>query len=101
MNLPDTVLHNVAYCNKMIWYAIKEKIMSSVAIRLSKEFINQAEKYAKINMRTVPKQIEYWAMLGRCAEDNPDLSLDVIKDCLLAQEEVKQGQISAFEFRNE
>lgn len=75
--------------------------MSSVAIRLSKEFINQAEKYAKINMRTVSKQIEYWAMLGRCAEDNPDLSLDVIKDCLLAQEEVKQGQISAFEFRNE
>lgn len=75
--------------------------MTSIAIRLPEELINQAEKYAHINMRTVPKQIEYWAMLGRCAEDNPDLSLDFIKNCLLAQEEIKQNQISAFEFRNE
>lgn len=75
--------------------------MSSVAIRLPKELINQAEKYANINMRTVPKQIEYWAMLGRCAEDNPDLSLEFIKDCLLAKDEINQRQISVFEFRNE
>lgn len=75
--------------------------MTTVAIRLPKALISQAEKYAHINMRTVPKQIEYWALLGRCAEDNPDLSLEFIKDCLLAQEEIKQGQISAFEFRNE
>lgn len=75
--------------------------MASVAIRLPKELISQAEKYAAVNMRTIPKQIEYWAMLGRCAEDNPDLSLEFIKDCLLAQEEIKQEQISSFEFRNE
>lgn len=75
--------------------------MASVAIRLPKELIHQAEKYASINMRTVPKQIEYWAMLGHCAEDNPDLSLEFIKDCLLAQEEIKQEQISVFTFRNE
>lgn len=74
--------------------------MASVAIRLPEELINQAEKYANINMRTVPKQIEYWAMLGRCAEDDPDLSLEFIKDCLLAQEEIKQEQISSFEFFN-
>lgn len=75
--------------------------MASIAIRLPEELISQAEKYAAVNMRTIPKQIEYWAILGRCAEDNPDLSLEFIKDCLLAQEEIKQGQISAFEFRNE
>ncbi len=75
--------------------------MSSVAIRLPKELISQAEKYAHINMRTVPKQIEYWAMLGHCAEDNPDLSLEFIKDCLLAKKEISQEQISPFEFRNE
>lgn len=75
--------------------------MANKTIRLSNKLIKQAEKYAHINMRTVPKQIEYWAMLGRCAEDNPDLSLEFIKDCLLAQEEIKQEQISAFEFRDE
>ncbi len=37
--------------------------MSSVAIRLSKEFINQAEKYAKINMRTVPSKLN----IGLCS----------------------------------
>lgn len=75
--------------------------MANKTIRLSNKLIKQAEKYAHINMRTVPKQIEYWAMLGRCAEDNPDLSLEFIKDCLLAQEEMKQGQVSVFAFCKE
>lgn len=56
--------------------------MANVTIRLPEELINQAEKYANINMRTVPKQIEYWALSGGCAEDNPDFSLEFIKYCL-------------------
>lgn len=75
--------------------------MANVTIRLPQQLVNQAKKYASVNMRTVPEQIEYWALVGRCAEDNPDLSLEFIKDCLLAQEEREQGQISAFAFRNE
>lgn len=75
--------------------------MANVTIRLPQQLVNQAKKYASVNMRTVPEQIEYWALVGRCAEDNPDLSLEFIKDCLLAQEEREQGQISAFAFRSE
>lgn len=75
--------------------------MANVTIRLPQQLVNQAKKYASVNMRTVQEQIEYWALVGRCAEDNPDLSLEFIKDCLLAQEEREQGQISAFAFRNE
>lgn len=75
--------------------------MNTIAIRLPAWLVKQATHYADVNLRTVPKQIEYWAMLGRCAEDNPDLPLDFIKECLLAKEEVKQGEVSAFEFMDE
>ena len=75
--------------------------MSTIAIRLPSNLIEQATKYASINLRTVPKQIEYWAMLGRCAEDNPDLPLEFIKECLLANEDINQGNVSEFKFRSD
>ncbi len=75
--------------------------MSTIAIRLPSNLIEQATKYASVNLRTVPKQIEYWAMLGRCAEDNPDLPLEFIKECLLANEDINQGNVSEFKFRSD
>ena len=72
---------------------------STVAIRLSDTLIQAATNYANINFRTVPKQIEYWAVLGRCAEDNPDLPLGFIKECLLAKEEIRQGKTTEFTFK--
>ena len=75
--------------------------MSTIAIRLPSNLIEQATKYASINLRTVPKQIEYGAMLGRCAEDNPDLPLEFIKECLLANEDINQGNVSEFKFRSD
>lgn len=75
--------------------------MNTIAIRLPKGLIAQATHYAEVNLRTVPKQIEYWATLGRCAEDNPDLPLEFIKECLLAKEELKAGEVSDFKFRVE
>jgi len=73
--------------------------MSSIAIRLPVSFVETAKQYADINLRSVPKQIEYWAMLGRCAEDNPDLPLEFIKTCLLAKEDIRQGKVEPFTFR--
>lgn len=75
--------------------------MNTIAVRLPISLIQEAERYAGVNLRTIPKQIEYWARLGRCAEDNPDLPLEFIKECLLAKEEVKSSDLSDFEFRNE
>lgn len=73
--------------------------MSTIAIRLPSSLIKDAEKYASLTLRTTPKQIEYWARLGRCAEDNPDLSLDFIKDCMLGLEDIENNRITPFEFR--
>lgn len=75
--------------------------MNTIAIRLSEDLIKEATRYANVNLRSTPKQIEYWAKLGRCAEDNPDLPLGFIKECLLAKEEAKLGDTTTFEFRGE
>lgn len=71
----------------------------SVAIRLPEDVVAEAQKYAKLNLRTVPKQIEYWYRLGKLAEENPDLPLTFIKDALEGKQEVDRGETSAFEFR--
>lgn len=75
--------------------------MNTIAVRLPISLIQEAEHYASVNLRTIPKQIEYWARLGRCAEDNPDLPLEFIKECLLAKEEVKSSDLNDFEFKGE
>lgn len=51
-------------------------------VNLSDELVNQAKRYAKIESRSVPKQIEYWARIGRAARDNPDLPVPFIMDML-------------------
>ena len=73
--------------------------MSSSAIRLSDELMEEAVAYAPENSRSVPKQIEHWAKIGKIAEENPDLPYDVIKDALAAKREMESGDVSVFEFR--
>jgi len=46
----------------------------------------------------VPKQIEYWARLGKVVEENPDLPLEFIQDTLLGLEEAKAGQLAEYKF---
>lgn len=75
------------------------KIMNT-AVRLSESLIEIAKKYASNNLRSIPKQIEYWSMLGRIAEDNPDLPMSFIKEVLMGLNEIESGNISEFEFRN-
>lgn len=69
----------------------------SMAVRLSDSLIEEAQKYAVVNFRTVPKQIEYWSQIGRIAEENPELSIDFIKQILLGLEE----KAVPFTFREE
>ena len=48
--------------------------------------------------RSVPKQIEYWARIGKADLDNPDLRLRMIQDMMLSLEEAKAGQVTAYKF---
>ena len=67
-------------------------------VNLSDEFVNEAKRYAKIESRSVPKQIEYWARIGRAARDNPDLPIDFIEDLLIAKAEMEAGELREFKF---
>jgi hypothetical protein len=70
----------------------------AVAVRLPEEIVRDAQKYASLSLRSVPKQIEYWYRLGKIADENPDLPLDFIKGTLEGKMEMDRGEVSAFSF---
>lgn len=64
----------------------------SVNVKLSENLVAQAKRYAQIQHRSLPKQIEYWSQIGRIAEENPDLPFTMIRDILLADQEESVGE---------
>ena len=70
----------------------------SNAVKISEELLNSAKLYAKVQHRSIAKQIEYWAEIGKIAEDNPDLPLTFIQDILQGREEIKQGLSTPYIF---
>jgi hypothetical protein len=70
----------------------------STAIKLDSALVETARIYAQAAHRSTPKQIEYWATLGRIAEQNPDLSYDFILGLLQARAQVKAGDASEYSF---
>ncbi len=64
----------------------------SVNVKLSEDLVNQAKRYAQIQHRSVPKQIEYWSQIGKIAEENPDLPFTMIRDILIADQEEAVGE---------
>ncbi len=57
------------------------------AIQVNDELYNEAKMHAKAEHRTVSGQIEFWALMGRTALDNPDLPIDFVRDLLIAKAE--------------
>jgi hypothetical protein len=57
-----------------------------------KFLVDQAKRYAQIQHRSVPKQIEYWSQIGKIAEENPDLPFAMIRDILIADQEEVVGE---------
>jgi len=70
----------------------------SIAIKLSDVLIQEAKPYAQAMHRSVPKQIEYWARLGKVAEENPDLPINMLQDMLVSIEEAKFGNLNEYQF---
>jgi hypothetical protein len=70
----------------------------SRAIKLSGDIIAEANKYAAVYSRSVPKQIEHWAKIGRIAEENPDLPYNFIRDILVSLEETKTEKPTPYQF---
>ena len=66
----------------------------SVNVKLAESLVDQARRTAKIEHRSVSKQIEYWSQIGRIAEENPDLPFAMIRDILIADQEEPVGEYS-------
>ncbi|MES9903388.1 MAG: ParD-like family protein [Sedimenticola sp.] len=56
-------------------------------VRIDDTLYEQARSEAKIERRTIAGQIEYWAMVGRAALDNPDLPVSFIAESLISMAE--------------
>ncbi|MDX2113560.1 MAG: hypothetical protein SFW63_07510 [Alphaproteobacteria bacterium] len=70
----------------------------SVSVKLSDELVNAAKIYAAAQSRSVPKQIEHWAKIGKIAWENPEFSYEFIENLLEGMKEVEAGQAKPFSF---
>jgi hypothetical protein len=70
----------------------------ATALKLSDELVELAKPRAVAEHRSVPKQIEYWARLGKAVEDNPDLPIEFIKATLIGLAEANAEQLSEYRF---
>lgn len=68
------------------------------SIKLSDELIIAATTTGKALHRSPPRQIEYWARIGKIAEENPDLPLGLVRDILISQEEALAGDVTDYDF---
>jgi len=66
------------------------------AVRISENLINEAKKYSRIDHRSITGQIEHWAKIGKCAEENPDLTYGLIKEIIIGIEELEHGERSEY-----
>lgn len=58
-----------------------------ISMRIDETLYREAGLVAKAECRTIPHQIEFWAKIGKCALDNPDLPIEVIRDLLIAKQQ--------------
>jgi hypothetical protein len=70
----------------------------SIAVRVSSKLVTEAKKYSKIENRSVTGQIEYWAKIGKYAEENPDLTYSLIKEIIVGLAELESGETSEYTF---
>ena len=56
-------------------------------VRIDDQLYQLARSEAAVEHRTIAGQIEYWALLGRAALDNPDLPVSFIAQSLAAMAE--------------
>ena len=77
---------------------MKGLINMATAIKISEELITKARVYSKVNRRSITAQIEFWAKIGRCAEENPDMTYDQIKSILIGIEELNNNQGTEYIF---
>lgn len=70
-----------------------------VPIRVDEIIYDEAKKVAKAECRSIANQIEFWAKIGKCALENPDLPIDFIKELLISKN-TDRSLAEPFEFKD-
>jgi hypothetical protein len=70
----------------------------ATAVRISDNLLNDARKYSKVDHRSLTGQIEHWAQIGKCSEENPDLTYNLIKEIFIGIQELDQGEKNEYTF---
>ena len=70
----------------------------ATAVRVSENLLSEARKYSKVYHRSITGQIEHWARIGKCAEENPDLTYDLIKEIFIGVQELNHGEMKEYTF---
>jgi hypothetical protein len=74
------------------------EVKMSTAVRISDQLVQRARVVSNVENRSVTGQIEYWVKIGKCAEENPDLSFNLIKEILIGMEELDEGLGTEYTF---
>ena len=78
--------------------SLGEEFVMATAVRVSEKLVTEARKFSRIDHRSVAGQIDHWARMGKCAEENPDLTYSLIKETLIGMEELEQGEKTEYRF---
>ena len=70
----------------------------SIAVRISDKLVHEAKVQSKVENRSITGQIEYWAKIGKIAEENPDLPYHLIKDIMIGLEQLESGEGTEYKF---
>jgi len=55
------------------------------AIRINDDIYLAAQSVAGAERRSIPQQIEFWALIGKTALENPDLPIDFVRELLISK----------------
>ena len=70
----------------------------SVAVKISDKLARAAKINSGVFKRSLAGQIEFWATIGKIAEENDDLPFSFIKDILIGKEQAKNQDLTPYEF---
>ena len=69
-----------------------------IAVRISDKLVSDAKIKSKVDNRSLTGQIEYWAKIGKIAEENPDIPYTLLKEMLIGIEQLDSGQGIEYQF---
>jgi hypothetical protein len=70
----------------------------ATGVRISEKLADAAKRFGRIDHRSLAGQIEHWARMGKCAEENPDLPYSLIKEILIGLDELEENEKTEYKF---